>query len=78
MTATIDDEQIAAHGGAYGVLNGLMLESALARLQNLDAYERTDLSHKSIDSIFSKSNTHKSTQYLVYLAWLISAFRRSG
>lgn len=39
----IHDDQIAAHGGAYGLLNAGMLESALARPQNLYAYEQADL-----------------------------------
>jgi death on curing protein len=36
----IHDDQIAAHGGAYGLINAVMLESALARPQNLYAYEK--------------------------------------
>ena len=39
----IHDDQIAAHGGAYGLLNAGMLESALARPQNLYAYEQTNV-----------------------------------
>jgi death-on-curing protein len=39
----IHDDQIAAHGGAYGLLNVGMLESALGRPQNLYAYEQADL-----------------------------------
>jgi death on curing protein len=39
MAQFIHDDQIATHGGAYGVLNAVMLESALARPQNLYAYE---------------------------------------
>jgi hypothetical protein len=39
----IHDDQIAAHGGAYGLRNAGMLESALGRPQNLYAYEQADL-----------------------------------
>jgi death on curing protein len=39
----IHDDQIAAHGGAYGLLNAGMLESALARPQNLYSYKQVDL-----------------------------------
>ena len=39
----IHDDQIASHGGAYGLLNSGMLESALSRPQNLYAYEQADL-----------------------------------
>jgi death on curing protein len=43
MAQFIHDDQIAAHGGAYGVLNAGMLESALARPQNLYAYKEADI-----------------------------------
>ncbi len=43
MAQFIHDDQIAAHGGSYGILNEGLLESALARPQNLYAYERADL-----------------------------------
>ncbi len=43
MAQFIHDDQIAAHGGAYGLLNAGLLESALARPQNLYAYEQADL-----------------------------------
>ena len=39
----IHDDQIAAHGGAYGLLNAGMLESALARPLNLYSYQQADL-----------------------------------
>ena len=35
----IHDDQIAAHGGAYGLLNAGMLKSALGRPQNLYSYD---------------------------------------
>jgi death on curing protein len=35
----IHDDQIASHGGAYGLLNAGMLESALSRPQNLYGQE---------------------------------------
>jgi death on curing protein len=43
MATTIHNKQIAAHGGSYGILNETMIESALARPQNLYAYEKADL-----------------------------------
>jgi death on curing protein len=39
----IHDDQIATHGGAYGLLNAGMLESALVRPQNLYSYQQADL-----------------------------------
>ena len=35
----IHDDQIATHGGSYGVLNANLLASALARPRNLHGYE---------------------------------------
>lgn len=35
----IHDDQIASHGGAYGILNNNLLSSALARPRNLYGYE---------------------------------------
>lgn len=35
----IHDDQIASHGGAYGILNNKLLSSALARPRNLYGYE---------------------------------------
>jgi death on curing protein len=43
MAQFIHDDQIAAHGGSYGILNEGLLKSALARPRNLYAYERADL-----------------------------------
>jgi death on curing protein len=43
MAQFIHDDQIASHGGAYGLLNAGMLESALGRPQNLYTYEQADL-----------------------------------
>ncbi len=35
----IHDDQIATHGGSYGILNANLLASALARPRNLYGYE---------------------------------------
>ena len=43
MVEVIHDDQIAEHGGSYGMLNSGMLSSALARSQNLYAYGKPDL-----------------------------------
>lgn len=43
MAQFIHDDQIATHGGSYGILNEGLLESALARPRNLYAYEQADL-----------------------------------
>jgi death-on-curing protein len=43
MAQFIHDDQIAAHGGAYGLPNTGMLESALGRPRNLYAHEQADI-----------------------------------
>jgi death on curing protein len=43
IVTSIHHDQIATHGGSYGILNETILESALARPQNLYAYEKIDL-----------------------------------
>jgi death on curing protein len=64
MAQFIHDDQIASHGGAYGVLNAGMLESALARPQNLYAYGYgIAKNHAFIDG-------NKRTAFLVMFAFL--------
>jgi death-on-curing protein len=43
IVLVIHDDQIAVHGGSYGILNTVLLESALGRPRNLYAYDRADL-----------------------------------
>lgn len=43
VAAAIHDEQIAEHGGAPGVRDPGLLESALARPQNIEAYGAADV-----------------------------------
>jgi death-on-curing protein len=38
----IHDDQIASHGGSYGILNSDLLSSAIARPRNQFGYERVD------------------------------------
>lgn len=38
----VHDEQLAEHGGAVGLRDGGLFDSALARAANLDAYEKPD------------------------------------
>lgn len=43
MAKVIHDDQIEEHGGSFGVIDSGLLSSALARPQNLYAYERASL-----------------------------------
>jgi len=43
VVSAVHDEQIAEHGGASGVRDPGLLESALARPQNLEAYGGPDV-----------------------------------
>ncbi|MGA7953995.1 MAG: hypothetical protein WCA07_10805 [Gloeobacterales cyanobacterium] len=51
MAQFIHDDQIAAHGGAYGVLDDGLLESALARPQNLYVYEQAHEMRNEIGTV---------------------------
>ncbi len=72
----IHDDQIATHGGAYGLLNAGMLESALARPQNLYAYETASLFDLAAAYGFGIAKNHafidgnKRTAFLVMFTFL--------
>lgn len=76
MATTIHNKQIAAHGGSYGVLNETMIESALARPQNLYAYEQADLFRLAAAYGYSLAKNHgfvdgnKRTAFLVMFIFL--------
>jgi death on curing protein len=72
----IHDDQIATHGGAYGLLNAGMLESALARPQNLYSYEAASLFALAAAYGFGIAKNHafidgnKRTAFLVMFTFL--------
>jgi death on curing protein len=72
----IHDDQIATHGGAYGLLNAGMLESALARPQNLYAYETASIFALAAAYGFGIAKNHafidgnKRTAFLVMFTFL--------
>jgi death on curing protein len=72
----IHDDQIATHGGAYGLLNEGMLESALARPQNLYVYESPTLFALAAAYGYGIAKNHafmdgnKRTAFLVMFAFL--------
>jgi death on curing protein len=72
----IHDDQIAAHGGGYGLLNAGMLESALARPQNLYVYEQADLFYLAAAYGYGIAKNHafidgnKRTAFMVMFTFL--------
>ena len=67
----IHDSQLAEHGGSTGVRDAGLLESALARPQNLAAYEAPDVAALAAAYAFGISRNHpfvdgnKRTAYVV-------------
>jgi death on curing protein len=74
----IHDDQIASHGGAYGLLNAGMLESALSRPQNLYAYEQPDIFTLAAAYGYGIAKNHafidgnKRTAFMVMFAFLLA------
>jgi death on curing protein len=58
LVVAIHDEQLAEHGGAAGVRDRPMLESALARAQNKWAYEQADLAEIAAAYAFGIAKNH--------------------
>ena len=67
----IHEEQIAEHGGAPGIRDDGLLESALARPQNLAAYSEPDLAALAASYAYGIARNHpfldgnKRTSYVV-------------
>lgn len=55
---TVHDEQLAEHGGAGGIRDAGLLESALARPQNLFAYGDPDLADPAAAYAFAIVKNH--------------------
>ena len=71
VALAIHEEQIAEHGGASGIRDDALLESALARPQNLAAYGEPDLAALAASYAFGIARNHpfldgnKRTSYVV-------------
>jgi death-on-curing protein len=76
VVLAIHDEQIAEHGGTPGIRDLGLLESALARPQNLAAYGEPDLAAMAGAYAFGIARNHpfldgnKRTSYVVTLVFL--------
>ncbi|MEM1133773.1 MAG: type II toxin-antitoxin system death-on-curing family toxin [Pseudomonadota bacterium] len=58
---TIHDEQLAEHGGPQGVRDAKLLESALARPQNLDGYSDPDAAALAAAYAYGIARNHPFT-----------------
>jgi death-on-curing protein len=76
VVLAIHEEQIAEHGGTQGIRDAGLLESALARPQNLAAYGDPDLAGLAAAYAFGIARNHpfldgnKRTSYVVCLVFL--------
>jgi len=76
VVLAIHEEQIAEHGGTPGIRDVGLLESALARPQNLAAYGDPDLAAMAAAYAFGIARNHpfldgnKRTSYVVTLVFL--------
>ena len=72
----IHEEQIAEHGGTQGIRDTGLLESALARPQNLAAYGQADIVALAASYAFGLAKNHpfldgnKRTSYVTTLVFL--------
>jgi len=76
VVLAIHEQQIAEHGGTAGVRDIGLLESALARPQNLAAYTEPDIAAMAAAYGFGVARNHpfldgnKRTSYVVTLSFL--------
>jgi len=76
VVLAIHEQQIAEHGGTQGIRDVGLLESALARPQNLAAYGEPDIAAMAAGYAFGIARNHpfldgnKRTSYVVTLVFL--------
>jgi death on curing protein len=58
VVLAIHDEQIAEHGGAVGLRDEGLLDSALARPKNLHSYKKADLSRLAASYAYGIARNH--------------------
>jgi len=72
VVLAIHDEQIAEHGGASGVRDRGLLESALARPQNLLAYGESDLADLAVAYTQAIARNHPFVDGNKRTAWAVA------
>ena len=68
----IHERQLAEHGGAGGVRDPALVESALARPQNLDAYGAPDVADLAAAYLFGIARNHGFIDGNKRTAWVVS------
>lgn len=68
----IHDRQIAEHGGLGGVRDLGLVESALARPENLDAYGEPDAADLAAAYLFGLANNHGFADGNKRTAWVVA------
>jgi death-on-curing protein len=68
----IHDRQIAEHGGPDGLRDRNAIESALARPQNLDAYEKADAASLAAAYAFGLARNHGFLDGNKRTAWIVA------
>ena len=66
----IHDRQIAEHGGLGGIRNGSLIESALAKPQNLAAYKTPDAAELAAAYAFALVRNHGFVDGNKRTAWI--------
>lgn len=72
VVLAIHDEQIAEHGGASGVRDRGLLESALARPPNLAAYGDPDIADLAVAYAHAISRNHPFVDGNKRTAWVVA------
>lgn len=72
VVLAIHDEQVAEHGGASGVRDRGLLESALARPQSLAAYSNPDLADLVVAYAAAISRNHPFVDGNKRTAWVVA------
>jgi len=72
VVLAIHDEQIAEHGGASGVRDRGLLESALARPQNLLAYGDPDIADLAVAYAHAIARNHPFVDGNKRTAWVVA------
>ncbi|HVM81232.1 MAG TPA: type II toxin-antitoxin system death-on-curing family toxin [Stellaceae bacterium] len=72
VVLAIHDEQLAEHGGASGIRDRGLLESALARPQNLLAYGDPDLADLAVAYAHAISRNHPFVDGNKRTAWVVA------
>jgi len=72
VAQAVHDRQLAEHGGAEGVRDKGALESALARPQNLAAYEQPDAAALAAAYAFGIGRNHPFVDGNKRTAWVVA------